>query len=72
MEALRELGEGREGTVLLLQGPGVVCPTQTLATLSPELPPCPPPRPPNSWFPFPQGQEKWKELKVEIRKSFGR
>ena len=73
MEALRELGEGREGTVLL-QGPGVVCPKRTLATLSRSFLPArtPPPAPRTAGFHFHQGQEKWKGLKVEIRKSFGR
>lgn len=42
LEDLRELGQGREGTVLLLQGAEVMCPKRTLATLSLDLPSCPP------------------------------
>ena len=68
MEDLRELGQGREGTVLLLQGVGVMCPKRTLATVP--GPSFLPPR--TAGFHFQQGQEKWKGLKVEIRKPFGR
>lgn len=57
------LGRGGKG-LSSLQGAEVMCPKRTLATLSLDLPS----RPPNSWFHFHQGQEKWKGLKVEIRK----